>query len=151
MDNEFNNLLSQILTEAIELVESHVHKNDLTGRVDYVSIYAHSNAEYVTIRNKLLILGTVAIVNETGDYYKLTKPPLINNQPLRFCRVRKPDSEHPELGYADFEVVDYNSFKTKYLTRKYFSLLTTGEEMIELRDSQRNVRAYFISGDFYLD
>jgi len=151
MDNELLNLLTQILTEVVEMVKSHVDKKDLTGRVDYVSIYAHSKSKYDTISTKLLTLGTVGIVNNTGNYYELIEPLLINNQTIRFCRVRKPDSDHLQRGYADFEVVNYDSFKAKYLPKQYFSLLTKDEEMIELHDPQYNVRAYFLSGKFYLD
>ena len=151
LNSNLQKTFDTIVSRTKEMVQKHVDRKDLTGTLDYMSIYSQTENQYKTILSQINDLGTVGIKNTTGNYIELNKPITIGNQTRYYCRVRKPDNDHLELGYADFEVVNYSNFKEKYLNRKNFSLLTKGEEMIELKDPEFNVRAYFLSGEFYFE
>lgn len=58
-------------------------------------------------------------------------------------KVRKPDKTRLQRGDGDFNT-DYEMFKRKYLDNKNFTLIKrVGSEMIELKDNQFDVLAYF--------
>lgn len=137
-----------IASEAIRMVSSHVDKDDLAEGIDYASIYAQSQEEFNKITEELKNNGKVALERSSGDYYRLYEPLKVSDITVHHCRVRIFDNEHPERGYIDFEVKDFKQFKDKYLSRPNFSLLSSSEEMVELRDPKFAVRAYFPSGIF---
>ena len=139
---------SDIASEAVKMVALNVEKEDLANDVDYASFYAQSSEEFDEITGELKNCGTVALKRSSGDYYKLYKPLRVSDITIHNCRVRVFDTEHPERGYIDFEVKNFERFKDKYLSRPHFSLVTSGEEMVELRDPKFTVRAYFPSGNF---
>lgn len=134
----------QIVSLVLEKVSLNVDKEDLTQKVDYASIYAQGPEDLETVSKELEANGAVALQNPSGDYYRLTSPLNIAAITINLCRVRRFDIDHPELGYADIEVQDFEGFKRKYLPRPHFSLLNSSEEMVELRNPNFNVRAYFI-------
>ncbi len=148
LSKQLHNKYHDIVSETIEMVSAHVDHEDLGKSIDYASIYAQSPEEFERVDAELKNNGTVAIESEEGNYYKLYEPLKISNTEILHCRIRAFDNEHPEVGYVDFEVKDYEQFKEKYLSKPYFSLLSSGEEMIELKDPSFSVRAYFLSGDF---
>lgn len=148
LSEQLQNKYGYIASVAQKMVSENVDEHDLAGGINYASIYANSSAEFSEITRELINNGKVALERSSGDYYKLSEPLQVANLSIKHCRVRIFDTEHPELGYIDFEVKDFKNFKSKYLSRPYFSLLTSGEEMLELRDPKFNVRAYFPSGNF---
>lgn len=137
-----------IASEAMRMVSFHVDKGDLAEGIDYASIYAQSPEEFDRITEELKNNGNVTLERLSGGYYRLHEPLKVSNITVHHCRVRVFDNEHPERGYIDFEVKDFKQFKNKYLSRPNFSLLSSGEEMVELRDPKFCVRAYFPSGNF---
>lgn len=148
LSEQLRNKYNDIVSKSIEMVSSNIDSEDLGKGIDYVSIYAQSNEEFKRIEEELKNNGIVAIESKEGNYYKLKEPLKISNVEIYHCRIRVFDDEHPEVGYVDFEVRDYNQFKEKYLSRPHFSLLSSGEEMLELKDPDFSVRAYFPSGNF---
>jgi hypothetical protein len=113
---------------------TYVDAQDLGTRVNYASVYAQSLAEYHTLTQKCAVAGVIALQRASGDYYLLDKPLHISGLYITHCCVRKHDKMHHERGYVDFEVKDHDHFKIAYMGRSYFSLVTTGIEMLELRD-----------------
>ncbi|MCR4264284.1 MAG: hypothetical protein NUV98_06220 [Candidatus Roizmanbacteria bacterium] len=148
LSKELQNTYQAIVNKTAQMVYSHIDRSDLTGVIDYASIYAQSREEFAVITKELQANGSVAIERPTGSYYVLNQALETPGGAIRHCRVRLFDADHPERGYADFETTNYAAFKEKYLPRPHFSLLAKDEEMIELRDPNFNVRAYFPSGSF---
>ncbi len=147
LSKQIQNKYHEIVSESIQMVLAHVDREDLGKGIDYASIYAQSPEEFERVDAELRNNGTVAIEIVEGNYYKLSEPLKITNTEILHCRIMAFDNEHPEVGYVDFEVKDYDQFKEKYLSKPYFSLLSSGEEMIELKDPSFSVRAYFLSGE----
>lgn len=148
LSDQLRNKYGFIASEAQKMVSKNVDKKDLARGIDYASIYANSPEEFDEVTRELTDHGKVALERPSGDYYRLNEPLKVANLLIEHCRIRVFDTEHPEVGYIDFEVKNFEDFKSKYLSRPYFSLLTTGEEMVELRDPKFKVRAYFPSGSF---
>ena len=148
LSEQRQSIFVDIISEATEMVFTHVDRNDLTGVVDYASIYAQSPEEFSEIAAELQQNGSVVIERPSGNYYMLNEPLETPAGVIRHCRVRLFDTDHPERGYADFEVTNYSAFKEKYSSKPYFSVLNSDKEMIELRDPAYNVRAYFTNRSF---
>lgn len=134
-----------IIFRTLKIVQQNIESNDLTGRVNFASIYARSDHEYMLYNKNLSQNGFVFDKQNSGIYYKLNTPLKIKNKIITICRVRKNDSEHTERGYCDFETKNYFEFRKKYANRKNFSVLKNqhGIEMIELRVPNSDVRVYF--------
>lgn len=147
LNNKIFSIYNKIIEEAYEMVVKNVEVKDLTGRINYASIYAASSEEFTLLSDELEANGEVSDVQPTGNYFLLKEPFQTRFGEITVCRVRKPDAEHRERGYVDFEAILYKNFITKYLGRQYFSLIENvhGIEIIELRDPEYNVRAYFPS------
>lgn len=145
LDGEIASIYGAIVKEAREMVSQTVSDQDLTGSVNYASIYAQSSDESDRFSEELGQNGEVADAQPTGSYFLLKKPLTTTVGNITICRVRKSDTEHRERGYVDFEAVDYEAFKENYLPRPYFSLIQNvhGIELVELRVLGHNVRAYF--------
>ncbi|MCX6730700.1 MAG: hypothetical protein NTZ55_02540 [Candidatus Roizmanbacteria bacterium] len=128
-----------------KIVAAHIDKKYLTGKVDFVSIYAKSLQEFEEFSQEIAANGTIADPQPKGSYYWLKEPLQTTIGTIRRCRVRKFDMTHPERGYNDFEVVDFKAFKLRYMNSPYFSLVDNhnGIEMLEFRNPQYDVRVYF--------
>jgi hypothetical protein len=147
LSTQLTSTLREIVSEVADMVAANVDEADLTGRIDYASIYSRTSEEFDQITEELKENGTVVIEKLSGSYYKLHEPLDTPAGIIKCCRVRRHDEKHIEKGYADFEVKNYSKFKSEYLHKPHFTLLEdSGEEMIELRDQLYPVRAYFLSG-----
>ncbi|MFH0890600.1 MAG: hypothetical protein V1856_01035 [Candidatus Liptonbacteria bacterium] len=139
-----------IVIAVSEMVAGFVDIEDLTGAVDYVGIFAQSTDEFAKLSEEYKSNGLVVDIQSTGDYYQFKDPIETSAGLVRRSRVRLPDADHGERGYADFEVRDYKAFKEKYSGRSSFKIVqnVNGVEMIELRVPGHRVRAYFPSVKF---
>jgi len=133
--------VQEIVKKANNLKNKHISEKNASA--NYACIFCQSDEQYDSL---------VALAQEIGKVVEETPTgPLFHIQPLntvagklQLLKIRKPDAARPELGDADFTITNYPEFKRKYLSQKGFSLIVRKNfEMIELVDSQFNVRAYF--------
>jgi hypothetical protein len=144
LSEKFITIIDEVTTTTGKMIASFVDKEDLTGKVDFASIYARSSEEFNLLTKELQRNGSIAKVLPTGSYYWLKVPLQTKLGIVRRCRVRAFDEQHLERGYNDFDVVAYAAFKDKYLRKPNFMLLNKPKvEMIELRVPTYNIRAYF--------
>lgn len=143
LNKELTDIFLGIVKKADKLISDFVDKQDLTGKIDFLSIYTQSPEELKTN-------GSVADIQPTGNYYWLSDPLKTVLRVIRRCRVRMPDIEHTERGYVDFEVRNYIYFKDKYLQKSNFIEITSpkGVEMIELKVRRSDIRIYFPNVQF---
>lgn len=140
-------IFTQIASDAQKMVQAHVDQKDLTGKINYTTIYARSQEEFIHFNDEIMRNGTIFDKQSTGNYYLLHEPFETTAGQVTICRTRMFDAHYTERGYLDFEVIDYSAFKTKYLQKSGFSLLRLPHvELVELRDSRYDVRAYFPDG-----
>lgn len=111
-----------------------------------LTIFSHSQREYETLVKMLEDLGRSYNENN-GPRVELYNPIAVENNHITHLRIRRPDSERPQVGCNDFET-DYETFKKEYLL-KYSSnlrLIKRPEyEMIEFFDPEFDVLAYVVS------
>ena len=119
------------------------HTSEKNAPVNYACVFCQTDEQYDSL---------VALAQEIGKVIEETPTgPLFHIQPLdtiagnlQLLKIRKPDATRPELGDADFTVLNYPKFKNKYLPQKGFKLIVRKNfEMIELTDPKFNIRAYF--------
>ncbi len=83
-----------------------------------------------------------------GPRVALHEPIIVDSNTITHLRIRKPDLERPQVGCNDFDVENYEAFKTEYLSKfpEYLFLIKRPEyEMIEFRHPDYDVLAYVVS------
>lgn len=111
-----------------------------------LTIFAHSEEEFERLIKIQEEIGKPYNYNN-GPRVELNKPIIAGNNQITHLRIRKPDSERPQVGCNDFET-DYKSFKREYLSNHPDNLrliMRPEYEMIEFHDSSFDVLAYVVS------
>lgn len=119
------------------------HTDNKNAPVNYACIFSHGQEEYDALVKLTRIIGKVVKETSTGLLFQIEPLKTISGV-LQLLKIRIPDVTRPELGDADFTIVNFSNFKKKYLARRGFKLIPRENfEMIELIDKNFNVRAYF--------
>ncbi len=97
------------------------------------------------IRNCLKLHKIGKVIQETPTGLLLHIEPIQTvSGVLKLLKIRIPDSTRPERGDADFTISNFSEFKKKYLLKPGFKIIKKPDfYMIELMDSDFDVRAYF--------
>ena len=139
--DDLRQFVKEIVKKAADLKNKHT--SDKKAPVNYACIFCQNDEQYKSLVVTAKKIGSLIEETPTGPLFHV-QPIDTNEGKLKLLKIRKPDSERPELGDADFTVSDYSEFKKRYLSQKGFKLITRKNfEMIELLDARFNVRAYF--------
>jgi hypothetical protein len=113
--------------------------------ISYLTIFAHYPDEYENLIKLLGDLGKTSDANN-GMKVELNRP----IAEISLLRIRKPDPYRMQVGCADLDVGDYETFRSKYLDNsKGLRLINRPKyEMIEFFDPDFDVLAYAVSGGF---
>lgn len=114
--------------------------------ISSLTIFAHSDEEYELLVNQLNEIGEEYNYNN-GPRVVLSNPIVVDDNIITHLRIRKPDTERPQVGCNDFDT-DYKLFKSKYLdqhTENLRLIIRPEYEMIEFHDPAFNVLAYVVS------
>ncbi|MFA7654368.1 MAG: hypothetical protein WCX97_05055 [Candidatus Magasanikbacteria bacterium] len=135
------NLATDIVKKACEL------KNKFTDAIDapvnYACVFSQSDDEYDELKKLTGKIGKVIEQTPSGPLYHVNPIETVSGQ-LKLLKIRHPDVAKPERGDADFTINNYHDFKDKYLQQERFKLIPrVNFEMIELMDSDFNIRVYF--------
>ena len=137
--------------EAVGYVASETTKmcQKITGNkysISSLTIFSHYINEFESLQKILLEMGELKAENN-GPYVKLHNSIKLPFGDLSFLRVRKPDPYRMQVGCNDFEVPDYEQFKSEFLDKgDGFRLIEREEyEMIEFFDPDFVVLAYVLS------
>ena len=117
-----------------------------TFPIKSLTVFAHSQPEFELLTGMLSKIGK-SFNYKNGPRVELYKLIKVGDNHITHLRIRKPDSERPQVGCNDFET-NYNDFKSEYLSKhpNSLNLITRPEyEMIELYDSEFDVLAYVVS------
>jgi len=137
-----------IINLAVDIVEkAYELKNKFTDAtnapVNYAWVFCQNDDEYDELKKLSGEIGKVIEDTPSGPLYHVKPIDTVAGQ-LKLLKIRNPDTTKPERGDADFTVSNYPEFKNKYLQQDKFKLIPRPTfEMIELMDSNFNVRAYF--------
>ena len=137
------NAVRYVGTETSKLARKVIGK---TLPIKSLTIFSHSQPEFELLVKILATMGKLYNENN-GPRVELHEPLEVGNNKIIFLRIRKFDSERPQVGCNDFET-DYNSFKNEYLTKHPNNLRVIKRpwyEMIEFYDPDFDVLAYVVS------
>lgn len=138
---ELKILVQNIVAKATKL--KNLHTDELQASVNYACIFCHSKEEYNEFLSLVDKIGSVIKETHNGPLFHIQDLETISGK-LKLLKIRMPDSTRPECGDADFTVSNYGIFKEESLVKSGFKLIDRGYmEMIELMDSDCDVRAYF--------
>lgn len=138
---ELKTLVQNIVSEATKL--KNLHTDELQASVNYACIFCHSQKEYDEFLSLVYKIGSVIKETHNGPLFHIEDLETVSGK-LKLLKIRMPDSTRSERGDADFTVSDYKVFKEESLVKPGFKLIDRGYmEMIELMDSDFDVRAYF--------
>jgi len=141
LKEELQKMIQSIVSQAKELKDKHLIGDD--SRVNYVAIFSQSDDEYKDSLEAIKEIGGVIMDTRTGPLFKIAPLDTVAGD-LKLVKIRKPDKSRPERGDADFTVDDYDELKKEFLGKEGFKLIEREDfEMIELMDSEFNVRVYF--------
>jgi len=141
MMKDLQELIRKIVSQAEILKNNHTLEKD--ALVNYACVFSQSREEYKTLLEVANLLGKVIKETPTGLLFYI-KTIDTSAGPLKLLKIRISDPTRPERGDADFTINNYSSFKNKYLSLPGFKLIKRDNmEMIELKDFNFNVRAYF--------
>jgi hypothetical protein len=134
--------VKDIVEKATALKNKHI--NDKNTPVNYACIFSQSQEEYDELLVVSKKIGKVIEEMPSGVLFQINPLNTVSGV-LQILKIRIPDTTRPELGDADFTVQNYPDFKKKYLPKKGWKLIKKREdfEMLELMDSNFNVRVYF--------
>jgi len=133
--------IQDIVKQANDLKNRHIGDHD--AHVNYSCIFSHSKTEYDQLNELASKIGIVVKDTSTGPLYQI-EPISTASGSLQLLKIRIPDPTRPEMGDADFTIADFPAFEEKYLSKPGFKRIQKEDfYMIELMDSNFNVRAYF--------
>ena len=133
--------VKKIVEKATALKNKHI--DDKNTPVNYACIFSQSKEEYDELLEVTRKIGKVIKETPTGLLFHIEPLQTISGV-LKLLKIRIHDPTRPELGDADFTVFNFPEFEKKYLSESDFKLIKKEDfVMIELMDSDFDVRAYF--------
>lgn len=118
-----------------------------TFPIHTLTIFSHSEEEFEILKALLNTMGSPYNENN-GPRVTLHEPIVVGTDAITHLRIRHPDPDRPQVGCNDFDVEDYEEFKTTYLAQhpEHLILIRRPEyEMIEFRHPEFGVLAYVVS------
>lgn len=112
-----------------------------------LTVFSHFEEEFKELKKIIAGLGTSYNENN-GPRVKLYSPIIASGNKIEYLRIRKPDSERPQVGCNDYDITSYKEFKSQYLSYHYKNLrliIRSEYEMIEFFDCEFDVLAYVVS------
>lgn len=140
------------LLEAVQYVASSATKlgQQVVGEeypINSLTIFSHYQDEFAKLKEILLEMGKLDHENN-GPFVQLNNPITLPNNDLQLLRVRQPDPYRLQVGCCDFQVPNYEEFKSVFLNKNpnNLRLITRPEyEMIEFFDPNFDILAYVVS------
>ena len=112
-----------------------------------LTIFSHYPDEFEQLKEILFKMGEQQAENN-GPYVRLVNPLVLRGGALKFVLVIKPDPYRMQVGCCDFNIPDYDEFKSNYLkstTNKLRLIERVDHEMIEFFDPDFDILAYVVN------
>lgn len=133
--------VKSIVEEATALKNKYIDNKNTP--VNYACIFSQSKEEYEELLEVTRKIGKVVKETPTGLLFHIEPLQTVSGV-LKLLKIRIFDLTRPECGDADFTIFDFSEFEKKYLSKSGFKLMQKEDfYMIELMDSDFDVRAYF--------
>ncbi|MDQ7021038.1 MAG: hypothetical protein Q9M91_04320 [Candidatus Dojkabacteria bacterium] len=131
------NIIDEIINNSKRALNSNLDDIDIKNiSSNYVAIQSTDNNDYDQLIELLSEIGKLHSEKKTGIIFQLESSYKTDLGDIELVRVRKPDPNGVIVGFADFNITNYEEFKAKYLDKSNFSIQTSsdGKELIQLKD-----------------
>jgi len=133
--------VKDIVEKATALKNKYI--DDKNTPVNYACIFSQSKEEYDKLVEVAQKIGNIIKETPTGLLFHIWPLKTVSGI-LKLLKIRIADITRLEKGDADFTVSNFFEFEKKYLPKAGFRLIEREDfVMIELIDSEFDVRAYF--------
>ena len=78
-----------------------------------LTIFSHYQSEYKFLLEIMNKLGSIES-EHNGLYFSLSNPIITSINAIKLIRIRKPDPYRMQVGCNDFDIPDYQKFKSEY-------------------------------------
>jgi len=138
---ELQKIVQKIVEKTTKLKNKHT--DEIDAPVNYVCILSHSKSEFKMLIDSTRKNSKIIKETPTGPIFRIPTLPTISGD-LKLLKIRKPDKNKPQLGYADFTIKAFSKFKEKcLLDNTFYSFTRPGHEIIGIKDSDTSVSTYF--------
>jgi len=138
---DLKKIVKSIVEKATALKNKYI--DDKNTLVNYACIFSQSKEEYEELLEAARKIGRVIQETPTGLLFHIEPLETVSGV-LKLLKIRIPDYTRPERGDADFTISNFPEFEKKYLSKPGFKIIKKPDfYMIELTDSDFDVRAYF--------
>ena len=138
---DLKNLVKSIVEKATALKNKHIEYKKTP--VNYACIFSQSKEEYEELLKAVRKIGKIIQETPSGLLFQIEPLETVSGA-LRLLKIRIPDPTRPERGDTDFTISNFLEFEKLYLSKPGFKIIKKPDfYMIELMDSDFDVRAYF--------
>ena len=138
---DLKKLVQSIVEKATALRNKHIEYRNTP--VNYACIFSQSKEEYEELLGVARKIGKVIQETLSGLLFQIEPLETVSGV-LKLLKIRIYDPTRPERGDADFTISNFPEFEKKYLSKPGFKIIKKPDfYMIELMDSDFDVRAYF--------
>ncbi|MFI5265460.1 MAG: hypothetical protein ACHQT7_01820 [Candidatus Levyibacteriota bacterium] len=113
------------------------------GRIDYAAVYPRNQAEHTHLMQDLGHQGATVREIPTGTVFRLHNPFETPHGIVNKIRIRIFDPEKTQLGYVDYWVADYLSFREKNVTNGKLLPVKNADGIEMLMTEDEKVVIYF--------
>lgn len=139
--DDLKSIVKEIVKQATILKDKYIEYKEVP--VNYACIFSQSKEEYQELLEVTNVIGETIKETPTGPLFKINALDTISGS-LKLLKIRLPDPTRLERGDADFTIDNFKEFEDKYMSKPQFKRMDKPDfYMIELMDSDFDVRAYF--------
>lgn len=114
--------INEIIDETMNLLSDDIESLNGVTSIDFLDIFPKSEEHKKLLDFEALSLGYIIEETSRGNFYVFNKPKETKFGKLKIIKIRKYDESRLQwLAAPDFNVLDYNEFKSNYITDDRFT------------------------------
>jgi hypothetical protein len=119
--------------------------------VDTLTIFSHFPDEYIVVASRIQREGEVSKFSHGKTLY-IDADIEVEEQRIIYLGVRKPDPTRPQVGYADFPVLDYCELRDENIDNIYVRKIQSGlgQDLLEIWHPNFDVLGYVVDAHTHL-
>lgn len=142
MTKKWQIIVGIITKKAAKLLQDiQVHQG--FGKIDYVAIFPKSEDEYNEFMSNLKKVGDPIRIVPTGTVFQLRKPLVTPQGRIPLVRIRIYDPLKTQMGYIDYQIDNYQTFREKYLSLNTVIITHNAEGVEMLMAENKDIIIYF--------
>ena len=116
--------INEIINKTIELLSEDIESLVGVTTIDFLDIFPKSEEHKSILDCEASHLGYIIEETDRGNFYVFHKPIKTKLGELKIIKIRKYDETRLQwLAAPDFNVIDYNEFKNRYISDDRFTYI----------------------------